>query len=121
MPSSAFLLRVLLALALGMQGLPTAFAMHGDANPVPAAMTDGGGCHEHGAPASDDAPPAPMTGDCCDDGDCACACAVAPMLSTLVTAEPVREAPAATTFTEPAAGHRAPPAVHRLRPPIARA
>jgi hypothetical protein len=118
MRSCSILLRVLLVLALVLPGVRTSVAAHEPLRGANAVET--GGCHEHAAPARE-TPPAPTPGDCCHDGNCACACAVAPMLVTLAVVEPMRVIAASTTFAEPAAGHRAPPATHRLRPPIARA
>lgn len=117
------LFRLLLAVALVLQGLPSASAMadpaaHGVPHAVgQAAEAAAGGCHGDGEAAP--AAPADGTGaDCCAQGACGCECALAAALSRVPAALP-GVPPAAAPGLPIATSHRPPALPDPIRPPIA--
>ena len=120
-----FAVRLVIALALCLNGFPVAMA-HGDGMPMPAAAAadDGGApCHETDmdTDAGNAAQPADHGGkhggDCCKHGRCVCSCALAATVPTPVSSA---AAPVDTRTALPVA-HDVPPARYAvaLRPPIA--
>ena len=113
-------LRILLSIALVLNGTGGAWAMDAAAAKVeaPPAMADAAPpCHEHAdtpAPAT----PAPDPADCCQTTACQCACAHLPAAAFLsavaVSPLPMRSDSAIVVIHR----HAAPPLPHQLRPPI---
>ena len=121
MTPSALLLRVLLILALVVNGIGSAVAAaHAHADLADRhlaqapAIDDGAPCHEQApAPASDRADP----GNCCDGGQCACTSAAA---AALVFGADIATSAMATAVAPHrlSVGHHAPALAHPIRPPI---
>ena len=121
MSRPALLLRVLLVLALVLNGIGSAVAaVHAHAAPVDDALalalaSDAAApCHEEA--------PAPVgledTGDCCEGARCDCACtAASATVATFALSAPAMP-PIALATHRLDAGHRAPALAHPIRPPI---
>ena len=124
----AILLRVLLSLALVLNGAGSAWAMDAHAGATKARHHDGHAiaaeavvppCHDDadaGAPHAPD--PTPEPADCCRTAACQCACAQLP--ATALAANPFVPdlPPAAAAMSRTPHGHPAPALPHRTRPPI---
>jgi hypothetical protein len=121
MTVSAVLLRVLLSLALVLNGIGSAVAAvhahagHADNALVQAmAMTDAAPCHDQTPvpPANDD------DGDCCHGARCDCTCTApgTPVAAFVLLPHPGPAIALATHRLD--AGHRAPALAHPIRPPI---
>ena len=120
MPLRAVLLRVLLSLALVLDGGGAAVAaVHVPAAPAAPAMAS---CHEGMAVHAALAAPAkaPAGKACCKDGQCTCAFTA---VAVLLPAGMIRADAAAPTRAAHrlATGHRAPALAHPIRPPIGHA
>jgi hypothetical protein len=119
MSPTPLLLRVLLSLALVLNGIGSAIAaVHLPAGHdlAPAtALPDAAPCHD----------PAPVTpadggddGTCCDGARCDCACTVAGTTVATGVVLPFPTRPVALATHRLDAGHRAPALAHPIRPPI---
>ena len=119
-PGMGTVLRILLSLALVLNGTSGAWAMDAATAKVeaPPARADAAPpCHEH-ADAPEPAAPAPQPSDCCQTTACQCACAHLPavaFLSTVVVSPlPMRNGSVPVVIHR----HATPPLPHQLRPPI---
>ena len=114
-------LRILLSLALVLNGISGAWAMEGAmaAAKAPATTSDAApSCHDHLA-ATTPATPDPDPSDCCNTAACQCACAHLPAAAFLGVAIPA-SLPRGTDVAAPVIHRRAaPPLPHQHRPPIA--
>jgi hypothetical protein len=129
MTLSAVLLRVLLSLALVLNGIGSAVAaVHGHAGPAShdrghaLATAEVAPCHEHAKAAPADAGKGKGKGKgdghCCDGARCHCAC-TAPGATAVPVVLLLSPAVAVTLATHRLdAGHRAPALAHPIRPPI---
>ena len=125
MTKSAVLLRVLLVLALVLNGIGTAVAgVHAHAGPADDTLAQVlasdtvAPCHEQTPPPS---PEPADAGDCCDGARCDCACTAAgATVATVATVVllPLSTPPVALATHRLDAGHRAPALAHPIRPPI---
>jgi hypothetical protein len=122
MTFSAVLLRVLLSLALVLNGIGSAVAAvhahagHAGHEHAPAmAMADGAPCHDQAPlpPAADDG-----AGDCCHGARCHCACTAPGATVAAIAWLPQPQPPVAPATHRLEAGHRAPALAHPIRPPI---
>ena len=116
MPSSAVLLRLLLVLALVLDGAAPAFARHAHAGTAVATVPSDAHCHETAAPMP--APAADPGADCCDGGLCDCACTASAAMLALTVPFVASVAPSGRIGHRLAAGHHAPALAHPIRPPI---
>lgn len=122
----AFLLRVLLALALVVNGTTgAAAAVHAHADAVAdAAMAShgmGSDCHGDGtAPDAPAEPPAMPADDCagCAAGGCDCACVSLAHVALPASMTGFSVAPRAAPASAPANTRAAPPLPDPIRPPI---
>jgi hypothetical protein len=125
MTISAVLLRVLLVLALVLNGIGSAVAGvhahagHADAVPAQALASDADApCHE---PAPVPAPEPVAAGDaadCCEGARCDCACTAAGATVAAFELPTLATPPVALATHRLDAGHRAPALAHLIRPPI---
>jgi hypothetical protein len=134
MKPSSLLLRVLLSLALVVNGIGAAMAgaqMVGSAVATPAdahaAAAPAGahaGCHAHAAVATPDGGKLPSGHpgpDCCEQGLCDCHCA---QLAPLAFVAPMPASAAVAPILAPWAlhpSHESPRLAHLIRPPISQA
>ena len=113
-------LRILLSLALVLNGTSGAWALDASTAMVkaPPAIADvAPPCHGH-ADEPDPAKPAPQPSDCCQTAACQCACAHLPAVAFLTAA--VAKSPPMSSGSATVVVHRhaTPPLPHQLRPPI---
>jgi hypothetical protein len=112
--------RILLSLALVLNGTSGAWAMDAGVAPTkaPPAMADGApSCHDH-ADAPSPTAPAPDPSDCCQTAACQCACAHLPAVAFLSAAVLASLSPGTEVFPVVIHRHAAPSLPHQLRPPI---
>jgi hypothetical protein len=119
MSPTALLLRVLLCLALVLNGIGSSMAaVHVPAAPMDASLAQalasdaGAPCHEEGQA------PAQEKGDCCHGARCDCACTLAAANFDSVPLVALAMPPVALAMHRLDAGHRAPALAHPIRPPI---
>jgi hypothetical protein len=113
-------LRILLSLALVLNGTSSAWAMDAAMAPIkaPPAMADAAPtCHDH-AEAPSPTAPEPDPSDCCQTAACQCACAHLPATAFLGAAFPASLPLGTEAVPVVIHRHAAPPLPHQLRPPI---
>ena len=122
----AVFLRILLSLALVLNGTSGAWAMQSAPEAAPAmhaahAMAAEAAeppCHQHAdvAPATPD--PTPMPDDCCQTAACQCACAHLPAAAFAMALVLPAPMPGTVLAARTPSGHAAPALPHQTRPPI---
>ena len=116
----AMVVRILLSLALVLNGTSGAWAMDAAtamAKAPPAIADVAPPCHGH-ADEPDPAKPAPQPSECCQTAACQCACAHLPAVAFLPAAVAKSPPMSIASATVVVHRHAAPPLPHQLRPPI---
>ena len=113
-------LRILLSLALVLNGTSGAWAMDAGMAPTkapPATADATPSCHDH-ADVPSPTPSEPDPSGCCQTAACQCACAHLPATAFLSVAVAASLPPGTEDFPVVIHRHSAPPLPHQLRPPI---
>ena len=124
----AVFLRILLSVALVLNGTSSAWAMQSSTASASASVMHAAHemaaeaaeppCHEHAEPAPVAPEPAPMPDDCCQTDACQCACAHLPAAAFAIALALPAPMPGTVLAARTPGGHAAPALPHQIRPPI---